>query len=100
MAKKVRSMRLSNRTWDQLEKLTGWFRVEDRTRVVEILAEREAYRMQLNTDKDVDKWLQEMYPVDGKVQFEHPDGNGPQEATVISHTTENQVHPTLADGVR
>ena len=100
MPKTTHSVRLSDRTWSQLKKLADWLQVDDRTKVIEILAEREAVKMELNSDKAIDKWLQEKYPIDGKVQLEHPGGNGPQEATVISHITENIAHPTLADGVR
>lgn len=99
MPKTTHSVRLSDRTWSQLKKLADWLQVEDRTKVIEILAEREAVKMELNTDKAIDKWLQEKYPIGGKIQFEHPE-KGIKEATVISHITENRAHPTLADGVR
>lgn len=68
--------------------------------MIEVLAERESAKMELNSDKAIDNWLQEKFPVGSKARFEHPDDNGPQEATVITHITENEAHPTLADGVR
>lgn len=46
MAKRIRSMRLSDRTWDQLESLAARMGVEDRTRVIEILAERESAKVE------------------------------------------------------
>ncbi len=45
MPKAIRSLRLSDRTWGQLAKLAPWLQVDDRTKVVEILAERESFLM-------------------------------------------------------
>jgi hypothetical protein len=45
MAKKMRSLRLSERTWNQLDELTRRFQVDNKTAVVEILAEREYAKM-------------------------------------------------------
>ena len=45
--KKPRSMRLGKRTWSQLERLAAeWLQVDGRTRVVEILVEREIVKME------------------------------------------------------
>ena len=45
MPKKSRNLRLSERTWSQLEKLASWLQVENKTRVVEVLAEMEYTKM-------------------------------------------------------
>ncbi len=46
MPKKVRSVRLSDRTWSQLEQLAEWLQVGNRTRVIEILTERATVEME------------------------------------------------------
>lgn len=55
--------------------------------------------MELDSDKAISAWLKEKYPVESRMIFEHPDAQGPQEATIIAHTTDNEAHP-LANGIR
>lgn len=40
MAKKMRALRLNERTWSQLEELAEYLQVGDRTKTIEVLAEQ------------------------------------------------------------
>lgn len=46
MAKKIRSLRFSDRTWEQLERIAARYGVGDRTKAIEVWADREDAKME------------------------------------------------------
>lgn len=97
MAKANRSLRLSDRTWSQLAALAPWFQVDDRTKVVEILAEREATKMPTQNERAL-----QVYQIGQMIRVETPDDKTEQ-APIANFTADGRgdidgVTVRLADG--
>lgn len=82
MPKATRSLRLSDRTWSQLEKLAPWLQVDDRTKVVEILAEREAAKMPTQNEQAL-----QAYRIGQVIRVELEEG-GTEQASIVNFTAE------------
>lgn len=98
MPKKMRAIRLGERTWGQLDSLVQWLQVENKTQVIEVLIEREAMKMEVNSQQQIDQALKTSHPIGSSVTVTHPGSGKDETATITSYTTDD-MQSSLANGV-
>lgn len=117
MPKKTHSLRFEDRTWRQLAELQDWLQVGNRTKVLEVLVEKESEKMSKSVRRMVDvlkasgykagQVTEDTYIVfDGKNEFaiEKPDRNtrhteeasGSTYCTAIAGVTVEKLNKELA----